>query len=264
MPSEKEVDVALDREDLSKALYKLERFARAQNFTDLAEWSKRELRGYYDSSKETKDLAFEYRTVGVQWLDMYCRPMLVDSTLSFIHSIPVQEGVSVLEPFAEKGYSFRQDYFQELFAPITTTPVVAAFIPSEQLQALFARIRLEAQTRFHDAVPSITMSNSEHKTPWGTGSFYVFALALLVAVFVIAFKEAGVWAFPLVAIAAVLGVSIVGALQLRHDDKLSEKSFLELMVRSLGMLPLLNKSKENTKTEKSIEKSSESKQKQVK
>jgi hypothetical protein len=47
------------------------------------------------------------------------------------------------------------------------------------------------------------------------------------------------WALPLVIVGAVLLVSVVGALQMRQDDRLSERGFLRLMADVVRRLPLL-------------------------
>lgn len=76
-------------------------------------------------------------------------------------------------------------------------------------------------------------------SPWTSGSFYLFALVVVIA------ASAGVahtlsWlAVPAVLVAGVIGVGVIGALQLRHDDRLKEKSFLSLMGETYRQLPLI-------------------------
>ena len=45
--------------------------------------------------------------------------------------------------------------------------------------------------------------------------------------------------FAFVIVAGVLFIPIIGGFQLRQDDRLSEKSFLELMKMVIGQLPLI-------------------------
>jgi len=52
-----------------------------------------------------------------------------------------------------------------------------------------------------------------------------------------------IWTLPLVAIGSLLGVAVVGAFQLRQDDRLNEERFVELMALALKRLPLLARRK---------------------
>lgn len=75
--------------------------------------------------------------------------------------------------------------------------------------------------------------------PWVSGSFYlVCILSVLVAIRVI-FGQMSPWFIPVVVAGGILVVSVIGALQLRNDERLKEVSFLKLMFKSLGYLPLL-------------------------
>jgi predicted benzoate:H+ symporter BenE len=47
-----------------------------------------------------------------------------------------------------------------------------------------------------------------------------------------------IWAVPMVAVGGLLGASVLGALQLRHDEKLSERGFLRLMLVAVRKLPM--------------------------
>jgi hypothetical protein len=82
---------------------------------------------------------------------------------------------------------------------------------------------------------------TESRGPWGSGSFYLFAfLAVLVAFIAgVNYLPYPVVTVPVVVIATLLGVGVVGALQLRQDDRLAEKNFLKLMLETYKRLPLL-------------------------
>ena len=67
----------------------------------------------------------------------------------------------------------------------------------------------------------------------------MIAVIAILAVLLVASAILPVWAVPVVIIGSVLLVSVVGALQLRQDDRLGAKPFLELMGMSLRRLPLL-------------------------
>ena len=81
------------------------------------------------------------------------------------------------------------------------------------------------------------------QSPWSTGSFYLVALVVVATLLLIMGRTVNLIALPIVLIGALLGLSIIGALQLRHDEKLSDKSFLELMRLSVRSLPLLRRGK---------------------
>ena len=90
------------------------------------------------------------------------------------------------------------------------------------------------------ASPTITVRNP---SPWRSGMFYLFALSVNTALFAVVYHYLGLVALPVVAIAALLSITVIGALQLRQDEKLSDKSFGALMVEALKRLPLLKQSK---------------------
>ncbi len=79
------------------------------------------------------------------------------------------------------------------------------------------------------------------RSPWISGSFYLAVLVTVVTLLLVAARLVSVWVLPLVVIGGLLAVSLIGALQMRQDRSLSEKSFLTLMEMTLKRLPLLRK-----------------------
>jgi hypothetical protein len=75
--------------------------------------------------------------------------------------------------------------------------------------------------------------------PWASGSFYLAALVVVALVFLAVSRWASIWLLPIVLVAALLGLVLVGALQLRHDDRLSERSFIALMKIAITRMPIL-------------------------
>jgi hypothetical protein len=53
------------------------------------------------------------------------------------------------------------------------------------------------------------------------------------------------WALRIIAVATVLAVATVGAMQLRHDQRLTERNFLKLMLTVLARLPSLLRSRKS-------------------
>ncbi len=70
--------------------------------------------------------------------------------------------------------------------------------------------------------------------PWSTGLFYLLAAVVLVGAVLAVAALAPLWVIPVVLVAAVTLLAVVGALQLRHDDKITEKGFLALMKLALS------------------------------
>ncbi|GAA2160839.1 hypothetical protein GCM10009727_74370 [Actinomadura napierensis] len=64
------------------------------------------------------------------------------------------------------------------------------------------------------------------------------ALLAITMCFVLASRWSEGWLLPVLA-AAILGLVLVGALQLRHDGRLSEKNFLELIKIAIMQVPTL-------------------------
>jgi len=75
--------------------------------------------------------------------------------------------------------------------------------------------------------------------PWFSGSFYLFAVVVLLLVVLVIARTVHIIVLPIVLIFGVLSLSFIGALQLRQDSRLSEKNFLTLMLESLKLSPLL-------------------------
>ncbi len=93
--------------------------------------------------------------------------------------------------------------------------------------------------------PKIPTSQPKNK-PLGSLMAFIFGFIVLLAAIVAAAVAISKWVSVtagvmtgVVIIGAVLAIGVLGALQLRNDDRLSEDNFLELMVESYKRLPLL-------------------------
>lgn len=91
-----------------------------------------------------------------------------------------------------------------------------------------------------------TEMKSTHKrpSPWVSGSFYLTVFIVVIAALLTVAKTLPVIALPIVLLGGILALSIIGAFQLRQDDKLSQKNFLELMALTFKYLPWLKKEDE--------------------
>jgi hypothetical protein len=79
------------------------------------------------------------------------------------------------------------------------------------------------------------------RSPWASGSFYLVAVVVMFALLGVIGSLLPIWVLPLIIVGGLLAVSIIGALQLRQDERLSDESFLKLMALALERLPLVRK-----------------------
>lgn len=80
-------------------------------------------------------------------------------------------------------------------------------------------------------------SMSRHVSPWVSGSFYLLALLLVLATLAVIANVVPIWILPAVIVGGLLGLSLIGTLQLRQDRRLSEEGFLRLIWLTLRQLP---------------------------
>lgn len=102
------------------------------------------------------------------------------------------------------------------------------------------RERLRDQALAQDE-REIQMQPRKPNNPWVSGSFYLFVIVVAGSGLLAAAKILPLVALPIIVVGAVLALAIVGALQLRNDDRLKEESFLKLMALSFKYLPLLRR-----------------------
>lgn len=88
------------------------------------------------------------------------------------------------------------------------------------------------------------------RNPWRSGSFYLVAFVIVIVLLLVAANTIPLLALPVVIIGALLAISIIGAFQLKQDERLSQKNFLELMLLTFKRLPLLSRGS-NTPNDKS-------------
>ncbi|MGB6688454.1 MAG: hypothetical protein WBE76_11480 [Terracidiphilus sp.] len=77
------------------------------------------------------------------------------------------------------------------------------------------------------------------RNPWISGSFYLAAFAIVLAILLAAARTIPLWALPIVIAGALCAVSVIGALQLKQDRGISDKSFLALMGLAFKQVPFL-------------------------
>ncbi|MEB3191813.1 MAG: COR domain-containing protein [Snowella sp.] len=77
------------------------------------------------------------------------------------------------------------------------------------------------------------------KSAWANGSFYLFVFVVVVAGIGFLGKQLDFIVLCVVIIAGVLFIPLIGALQLKQDDRLKDESFVALMKMVIGSLPLI-------------------------
>lgn len=100
---------------------------------------------------------------------------------------------------------------------------------------------------------------SEYRSPWVSGSFYLAVFVVIMASIAVIGRVLPLYALPIAIIGGILLFSVIGAFQIRNDEKLSEENFLKLMTLSFKYLPWiklpdvrLNKSNKSAPTKDSL------------
>lgn len=97
--------------------------------------------------------------------------------------------------------------------------------------------RVEDVLRAHREMTQ--QAGAPRSSPWLSGSFYLVSLMVITATTVIVARLAPPWTVPVVIAGSLLGVGTIGALQLRHDDRLGEQRFVELIKLTFLNIPAL-------------------------
>ncbi len=88
----------------------------------------------------------------------------------------------------------------------------------------------------------IHRSKEKHvRSAWANGSFYLFVFLAVAAALGILANTVSPYVLPMVILAGIILVPVIGALQLKQDRNLSEKGFIELMRIAFGQLPLIGR-----------------------
>jgi hypothetical protein len=106
-----------------------------------------------------------------------------------------------------------------------------------------ATVESLAAWRERRAKADSAISPARAANPWQAGSFYLISfLAVVVSLFLVS-RGLSFWMVPVIVTGAILALTVIGALTLRNNGNLSDKSFLELMRMSLASLPILGRLK---------------------
>ena len=124
-----------------------------------------------------------------------------------------------------------------------------------ELQAHLARVRqariaLSARSGgFQELLNDDARADNILKnSAWFNGSFYLAAAVVLICTLSFFAGGLAIYKFAFVVAGSYVGVTLIGALQLRNDNKLSERGFLELTRLALVrvLLPVTRSARENS------------------
>jgi internalin A len=82
-------------------------------------------------------------------------------------------------------------------------------------------------------------ATARHSSPWVSGSFYLVALVVAIGAAAVASAFVPWYAVVAVFLMALLGATVVGILQLKNDERIEDKDFVNLLRAFFGRLPLL-------------------------
>jgi hypothetical protein len=113
-------------------------------------------------------------------------------------------------------------------------------VKAAQQEYLLAGGKLTSEEKSISPPEDLTKGNQTN--PWLSGTFYLFALIVIIGIIVFLNYLSLQWYMILGAvIIALFGLLIIAALQLRNDKNLSEENFVKLMLEVIKQLPLLRK-----------------------
>ena len=88
-------------------------------------------------------------------------------------------------------------------------------------------------------VPVPDLKPARSRSPWSSGLFYLFMLFAVTALFAVVSHFVPWYILPVIVIAALLAIGIIGAFQLMQDERFSEESFVTLIIEAYKRFPLL-------------------------
>ncbi|MBI5684947.1 MAG: hypothetical protein HZC54_07690 [Verrucomicrobia bacterium] len=163
-----------------------------------------------------------------------------DSTI-YLVNVNVQLGIPLTSSRPEESNAAIKQIFEDLaqgrqIREFTVRPAESITAPASGINAL-----IPAKQQKENGMPTVN--------PWRSGSFYLFAIVVIMAVLAVMGEMLNAWILPLLILGGVLLVTIIGAFQLRNDRNIEEKNFLTLMKLAFQKMPLLGKLLSKSKRE---------------
>jgi hypothetical protein len=88
------------------------------------------------------------------------------------------------------------------------------------------------------------MEKTKPPSPWISGSFYLAVFLVIIAALAVVGHVIPIIALPAIIIGGIIALAVIGAFQMRQDEKLSQENFLKLMTLSLKYLPWIRRREE--------------------
>lgn len=79
----------------------------------------------------------------------------------------------------------------------------------------------------------------KNNNPWVSGLFYLFVAVVVITGLTVVSNNVHWTILPIVIVGGILLIGIIGALQLKNDDKIKDENFITLMKETYSRLPLL-------------------------
>lgn len=98
--------------------------------------------------------------------------------------------------------------------------------------------------RLNDYIGKSNINNMKKNNPWISGSFYLVLALVVISVLGFLFNSVHWMSFPIIIIGGVLLIGLIGFLQLKNDDKITDKSFVSLIKEIYKRLLIINKDKQ--------------------
>lgn len=172
------------------------------------------------------------------------------------HGVRRFEGVETFEQYLEKRTALTRRFSGNIAVkqlqsePATSVPAVhmgtvgTQYHHSHIVQGDYYNISGNAgDVKIKSPSTETKATKDEYRNPWVSGSFYlvvfIVVIAALLAVSLVVAHLLPVYVIPIVIVGGLLAVSVIGAFQLRQDDRLSEENFLKLMSLSFKYFPRL-------------------------
>jgi len=166
MYSLEEVNNSLENEKLSDVLYKMERFAKTQGFTEIENWCSLELNGYegVDFSDDERSAVMKYRYVSVDWKNTLGQEIEWIHPESYILNPPIWMGIEDIEGYLAEGLILINKKVNETARRVYGSEM-KAIVSTEQIKSLLERIRKQARRKLHDALPRTATKKITYPAP---------------------------------------------------------------------------------------------------
>ena len=93
--------------------------------------------------------------------------------------------------------------------------------------------------RLRDFIGKSNKKMKQKNNPWISGSFYLISAIVVISGLAVLSNMVDWYYFPIILIGGILLIGIIGAFQLKNDDKLKDESFVNLISETYKRLPLL-------------------------